>query len=191
MRWDGGSAVRFTGDTVSEDELRAILGVAAQAPSPGNSQPWRFVVVRESVRREHVARASGLPPGGAPVFVIACARPGPWEEIVSRLRGRERPAREAEVAAWINRHVSVALTYMMVTAKAMGWDVAPCERFDAGWLRETLSIPPEAGIVAVVAIGRLAARPDGWRERLEPDDLVAMEQWAPHWSGAVPAGAGS
>ncbi len=185
--WEGAPGLRFASDAVSDEDLRAILGVATQAPSGGNLQPWRFVAVRNEIRREHVARACGLEAAGAPVFVVACTQPGPWEVIVGQLQGCPGPAGEADVAGWLNRHVSVALTYMMVTAKALGWDAVPCERLELAALRRALSIPPEAGIVAVLAIGRLAARPALWRERLALDDLVATDQWALQWTAPAAA----
>jgi nitroreductase len=36
----------FTNKTVSNDDLLYILEAARWAPSAGNNQPWRFVVVR-------------------------------------------------------------------------------------------------------------------------------------------------
>jgi nitroreductase len=47
---------RFTADPVSDDELRACLRAAQQAPSGGNVQPQQYVVITERARREEVAR---------------------------------------------------------------------------------------------------------------------------------------
>ena len=45
---------RFKDTPVSEDALQTILTAAVQAPSGSNSQPWRFVVVREDKRADMV-----------------------------------------------------------------------------------------------------------------------------------------
>jgi nitroreductase len=43
----------FTGDPVTDDELRAVLEAARWTGSARNRQPWRFVIVRDAgVRRE-------------------------------------------------------------------------------------------------------------------------------------------
>ena len=39
---------RVKPDPIPEDELRAILTAAIQAPNGGNAQPWHFLVVRDS-----------------------------------------------------------------------------------------------------------------------------------------------
>lgn len=42
---------RFTDEPVSDDEVRACLRAAVQAPSGGNVQPWQFVVVTDAAVR--------------------------------------------------------------------------------------------------------------------------------------------
>ena len=43
---------KFKETPIPDDALQKILTAAIQAPSGGNSQPWRFVVVREDKRAE-------------------------------------------------------------------------------------------------------------------------------------------
>lgn len=49
----------FADRPVSPDHKRALLELAARAPSHFNSQPWRFVVVEDSERRKALARVAG------------------------------------------------------------------------------------------------------------------------------------
>ena len=42
---------RFRRDPLAEGALERLISVAALAPSVGNSQPWRFVTVRDEARR--------------------------------------------------------------------------------------------------------------------------------------------
>ena len=44
----------FTEDEVTEKELEYVLEAARWAPSAGNAQPWRFIVVRRPENREKV-----------------------------------------------------------------------------------------------------------------------------------------
>src|SRR5262249_45360961 len=69
---------RLKPDPVPDDLLRKVLTAATWAPSGGNRQPWRFLVVRDAERRRqlrelylplwrtfsgaYTARLSGLPP---------------------------------------------------------------------------------------------------------------------------------
>ncbi len=45
---------RFLPDPVPDDVIDGLIGLAALAPSVGNSQPWRFVKVADPGRRERV-----------------------------------------------------------------------------------------------------------------------------------------
>ena len=43
---------RFRSDPVPDELLRRVLTAATWAPSGGNRQPWRFVVVRDPTRKK-------------------------------------------------------------------------------------------------------------------------------------------
>lgn len=46
---------RFKPDPLSDADLRAILDAAIHAPSGSNTQPWRFLVLRDATVRERFA----------------------------------------------------------------------------------------------------------------------------------------
>lgn len=46
---------RFTGEPVSEDAIRRLLEAGRKAPSPTNSQPWAFIVIRDAGARRALA----------------------------------------------------------------------------------------------------------------------------------------
>ena len=48
------AAWRFKPDPVPDDAIRKILRAATRAASGGNTQPWRFVVVRDPELRRQV-----------------------------------------------------------------------------------------------------------------------------------------
>ena len=47
---------RFRTDPLPEGAVRGLIDIAGLAPSVGNSQPWRFVTVREAERRAEIVR---------------------------------------------------------------------------------------------------------------------------------------
>jgi nitroreductase len=78
----------YTGEPVSDDQLRKILAAGMQAPSANNQQPWHFVIVR---RRERLDRLAEVLPYGkmlrqAPLGIAVCAdverqpRAGYWTQ---------------------------------------------------------------------------------------------------------------
>lgn len=65
---------RFQDAPISDEQIRAILQAATQAPSGKNGQPWRFIVVKEDKREEMVrlmrdgisnVKAQGMDTGSA------------------------------------------------------------------------------------------------------------------------------
>jgi nitroreductase len=63
---------------VPDSEVRALLLAATGAPTAGNIQPWRFVVVRTLEARERLAGALGQKwATAAPVVIVVCVDPRP------------------------------------------------------------------------------------------------------------------
>lgn len=50
---------RFADRPLSDEHIRTILEAASFAPSHFNSQPWRFVLIRDRERRKDLARIAG------------------------------------------------------------------------------------------------------------------------------------
>ena len=48
------AAWRFKPDAVPDDAIRQVLRAATHAASGGNSQPWRFIVVRDAAMRRQI-----------------------------------------------------------------------------------------------------------------------------------------
>ncbi len=63
------------GKDVPQEMVEELLRCGCQAPSAGNVQPWRFIVVRDTeLKRELAAAALGQGfVADAPVVIVACA----------------------------------------------------------------------------------------------------------------------
>lgn len=168
----------FATDEIADDVLEMILEAGTYAPSAENSQPWVFVVVRDSARRAAIhdvveqlwgkVREStrerlsqelfddverGVAGGGyrtAPLLVVVCAD----------LRRTFESTAPASVFPCIQN--------MLLTATALGLGSAltTLAAHDSSGMRELLDLPAEIMPVAVVPIG-WPARPLG-RPRREP-----------------------
>ncbi|MFW9847432.1 MAG: nitroreductase family protein, partial [Candidatus Thorarchaeota archaeon] len=49
---------RFEATSISEESLNDILEVGFSAPSAGNRQPWRVVVVRNEATKKELVKAA-------------------------------------------------------------------------------------------------------------------------------------
>ena len=56
---------------------------------------------------------------------------------------------------WLNRHVMIAFTTMMLMAEVLGYDTAPMEGFEEDKVREVLRLPLSYHVVALLGIGHL------------------------------------
>lgn len=59
---------------VEKEKIEKVLEAGRRAPSWGNTQPWRFIVVQDKARIEEIGKASGGQPlvVGAPVLIVCC-----------------------------------------------------------------------------------------------------------------------
>jgi len=80
---------------VERDKIERVLEAGRRAPSWGNTQPWRFIVVQDKTRREEITKASGGQPhaASAPVLIVCCGAISDLsrkqhKDALAQLRGR-------------------------------------------------------------------------------------------------------
>jgi len=66
---------RFKRLPIADEKLNSVLGSMRLAPSAANSQPWKFIVVRDDQMKQRVASACQGQKfiADAPVLVVGCA----------------------------------------------------------------------------------------------------------------------
>ena len=183
---------------VPDDDLRKILQAGLSAPSGFNLQPWRFVVVRDAEQRKRL-RAAAMNQQKveeAPVMIVACGDSDAWhgealEEMlrISAEHGygsnpekmkhtlSETFAHHPNIAMWLNRHVMIAFTHMMLMAEALGYDTAPMEGFWEDKTRALLKIPESVRVVALLGIGRLKGEDKKYGGRRPMKSVIFGEEW--------------
>src|SRR5215470_3423268 len=165
----------FDGSPLPDEDLKRILEAGLQAPSGYNMQPWRFIVVRSEDKRRRLRAASfnQAKVEEASLVIVACGdadgwRSGDLEEMLRLGREGGMPENYAEQAKvnipnylsnhpdlpmWLNRHVMIAFTSMMLMAEVLGYDTAPMEGFEPEKVSEVLKLPLSYVTVALLAIG--------------------------------------
>lgn len=127
---------KYKSKPVPEEELVKILDAGRWAPSASNSQPWKFIVLRDAKVRENVAQL--LPVGKflaeAPLGIA----------VVSDRRESPRAVEDGSLATYS----------MLLAAHSLGlgacW-LAPS--FNENELKELLGIPQEARLISVISVG--------------------------------------
>jgi nitroreductase len=157
---------RFDDRPVPDETLECVLDCARYAPSAKEAQPWRFVVVRNPMLRRRLAEAAFNHPHArsAPVIVACCAR------VHSHVSGTGRPSHPVDLAA--------ATQNMVLAAADLGLATSWLTGFREAAVREALDVPDPVPVISMLALGY----PDGFGslpERLDWDEVVAMERWRP------------
>lgn len=188
---------RFAPDPVPEAVIETALRVAAEAPSGYNLQPWRFILVQDAAHRARLREAAFDQPkvSEAPLVVVACAERDGWqdhlEEIFATRAQRTGSKGSLEAAkkgaldfvntmpreVWLNRHVMIGFTYLMLAFESLGYDTAPMEGFSAPAVRAVVGLPDDAVVVALLAVGRGTGPEPIHPGRLAVSVIAASEQF--------------
>jgi nitroreductase len=148
---------------LDRDALTPLLEAARWAPSGGNLQPWRFVVVRDHERRRQLAGAAFKQDflAQAPVVIVVCAVPGESARVYGD-RGRDLYCLQDTAAAAQN---------LLLAAADAGLGGCWVGAFDEIRVAGVLGLSPDWRPVAFLALGYPAER-EPKRSRRNFDDIV-------------------
>lgn len=163
------SVRRYTSTDVPDDVVEKLLDAARWAPSGGNNQPWRFVVVRDEVAKQMIKTISPGLTGEPAVIIVACAEIGGVSDEVLRIRTLDMGA---------------AIQNILLAAHAMG--LGACWIGSVNWrgLREIVGLPEKGPMepISLISIGYPAENPTP-RARHLIKEFTFRESLGTRWSG--------
>jgi len=121
---------------ISNEYLKKILEAARLAPSAGNRQPWRFVVVRNSERKKLLAEAAQNQ------MFLADA----WVIIVALADAEASPK-------WFKQDVMIAMEHMVLASTSLGYGTCWIGAFEEEQVKQLLEVPERIAVVALLPIG--------------------------------------
>lgn len=156
----------FTKKPVSDEEITKLIDAARWAPSAGNIQPWKFIIVRDAkVKRGLSAAASDqMFIEEAPVVIVVCADQ-PQSSSGYGSRGANLYCLQDTAAATQN---------ILLAAHAL--ELAACwvGAFQEEEARKVLNIPSGTRPVVIVPVGHPAEKPVA-RSRKPASEIVHHE----------------
>lgn len=185
-------AVRvFSDRDVSESLVAEVLEAATRAPSGSNTQPWRFIVVRDPAVKAELAEAyaeaqrsqSGSNTGGSPAAGAGASAQAatPWNQVPVLIVACVRvPARTGRAGFQTGASVYPAVQNLMLRARSLGLGtvLTTLHRRNRDRVHAILGIPDTHDSAAIVPLGWPAA-PYG-RNRRPPASAVTMrDRWDP------------
>ena len=143
------------GKTVSEAELRELFLATQNAPSWANQQPSKYYVALGDEKREAVLELIGGNKDrviNASTFIVSTFEKGKS----GFFRGNPVDATGDFWGAYDN---GLSNAYLVLKARAMGFDTLIMGMRDADALRTLFSIPENEAVLAVIALGYRAQDP--------------------------------
>jgi nitroreductase len=163
---------------MTEAETQELMQHAILSPTAFNIQHWRFVRVKDKVKRQQIQDASWgqVQVSEAALLLVICADLNAWEKQPERyfkdapeeVRGILLPAIENY---YTNHHqaqrdecfrsTSIAAMNIMLMAKGMGYDSCPMDGFDFDKVAKIINLPHDHIVTMMITIGKkkLDAKP--------------------------------
>lgn len=196
---------RFSAEPVSEDAIRRLLEAGRKAPSPTNSQPWAFIVVRDDATRRALAEIYAKAWGFAKQFYGDPAKARDEPERVM-LVATDRLAEALDQApvfilCCLDRSrlgvmvtpdlqtilepssaygaVWAAVQNILLAARGLGLAALPTNltRLLDHEVRPLLDMPEHVETIILIALGHPAAGTFGPPRRRAVEDVAHRESW--------------
>jgi nitroreductase len=142
---------KYSEEPVSEDQLKQILEAGRWAPSRGNSQPWKFIVLKDDQLRKELSEVvlTGKFLAQAPAGIAVVVDP----------KASKHPEQEG----------AAAIQNILLAAHALGLGTCWISAWGTDWTKtaaKVLGIPDEECLISIVSIGYAAETPEKGRKEL-------------------------
>jgi len=190
---------KFKPDPIPEEKIRLLLESARLAPSGTNTQPWRFVVIKDNDTKKKLQEAAHNQRhiGRAPVIIVCCADLKAFKEFPERVdeliesgalpertrevfipylsKGMDTVTKDAlMVAAAAN--VAIAVEHIVLQAVEIGLGTCWVRWYEDDKVKEILGIPEHVEVMALLPVGVPDEEPSQ-RPRLSLDKIVFNEKY--------------
>lgn len=159
---------KYKPDDISPEKVEEVIKAAILAPSWGNQQCVRWVVVRDSTLRQQLSELSqGVPPfisnpakkalATAPIVLVAYADPslsGKWNNI-----------------DYFLVDVGIALAHISLAAAHLALGTCIVGAFNESEVKKILNIPDNNRVIAMSPLGHPRKLP-GQRSRKDLSDIL-------------------
>ena len=160
---------KFTSESIPDSIIDDIANIGRSAPSGGNRQPWRIVIVtKQDLKNKLVAAAHDQKfMAVAPVVYVICAVP---EESAERYKERGRNLYTLQDTAALTLNI-------LFGAHLHGYGACWIGSFNEKEVSKILNIPTDMRPVAIVPVGRIEGEIPPLRGRKSLSEIIIREQF--------------
>jgi nitroreductase len=140
----------YTAQPVEPEKVQQILDAACRAPSAGNLQAYEIYVVTNAKKRDSLSCAALAQEHvlQAPVDLVFCTNPARSDAYTERGK-----------TLFTIQDATIACTFAMLVATALGLSCAWVGAFDEKAVRQIIGAPENQTPVAILPIGYPAEKP--------------------------------
>ena len=158
----------FIPKSVSWENLMRVVEAGQYAPSCGNLQNWKFIVIQDHSKKEKIVEACyeqyDFLAAGA--FIVVCAELEKAERYYG-LRGRR---------LYSVQNIAAAVENMLLEAHSLGLGACWVGAFDEDMVKSILGIPDDVRPQAIIPMGYAAEVPKE-PSKYPLNSLVYIEKW--------------
>jgi len=190
---------KFKPDLIPEEKIRLLLESARLAPSGTNTQPWRFIVIKDNDTKKKLQEVAHNQRHvkSAPVIIVCCADLKAFKEFPERVdeliesgalpertrevfipylsKGMDTVTKDAlMVAAAAN--VAIAVEHIVLQAVEIGLGTCWVRWYEDDKVKEILDIPEHVEVMALLPVGVPDEEPTP-RPRLGLDKIVYSDKF--------------
>ncbi|MHA3964553.1 MAG: nitroreductase family protein [Candidatus Thorarchaeota archaeon SMTZ1-45] len=160
---------RFTSEPIPEEVIEDIVRIGTSAPSAGNCQPWRIIIVTNNELKNQLAndalKQSFI--ADAPVIFVVCAVP---EESAERYQNRGR-------YLYVIQDTAALTLNILYGAHFHGYGACWIGAFNEEAVSKTLHVPSHMRPVAMIPVGKIKGGTPPMRGRRSTSDIVIKERF--------------
>ena len=152
---------KYKPDPVPEEKIRYVLEAARLAPSWGNRQCWRYIVVTDEKLRRKIATREWI--AQAPVIIVGCADPSKSGNKFNQ--------------PYYMLDLGISMEHLILAAAEQG--LGTCwigGQFDEKAVKEALGIPKHIRVVALTPLGYPDEDPAP-RSRKSLNEISSWNHW--------------
>jgi len=159
---------KYKDKLVDWDKITQILDAGKLAPSAGNIQNWKFIVVRKEEVRKKLAQAAFDQDWmeDAPVHIVIAGEPQKAERFYGA-RGQR---------LYTIQSCAAAVENMLLTATDLGLGSCWVGAFDEAKVKKALNMPEDPIPQAIITIGYSDEKPD-MPSKIELEHQVYLDKW--------------
>ena len=156
----------FRSDPIPDDVLYKIIEAARWAPSPFNTQPWEFIIIRNKDTLEKLAQCSPTSKCDAPMAIAVVILP-----ITAKYPFHQQVAEPEHAGAMAVQNIMLAAWELGV---GTAWATIKKDK-----VKQILNIPEEFDVLTIIPMGYPMDEPPMHEEtdRLPVEDLMNFEKF--------------